>query len=259
VIAFRHSAFAASVTVLGVLGLAAGDFVAFWQPVPKGVPGRETLAYACAFICLTSGVALLWQRTAARAALVLFLSFASWMLLFRLPAIFHAPTAAVSYESWGECAVMVAAAWVLYAWFAVDWDRQHFRFATGGQGVRVALWLYGLALIAFGVAHFAYVTDTAALVPAWLPARTALAYLTGCTYLLAGVAVLTGVWARPATMSAALQMGIITVLVWLPTVAAGHANVSQWSELLDSCALTAGAWVVAGCYGNTAPRAARGA
>ena len=112
------------------------------------------------------------------------------------------------------------------------------------------MWLYGLALIAFGVAHFAYVTDSAALVPAWLPARTAWVYVTGCTYLLAGVAVLTGVWARSATMLAALQMGIFTVLIWVPIVAAGHANVSEWSELLDSCALTAGAWVVAGRYGG---------
>ena len=250
--AFRNFPFAASLIAIGVLGLAAGDFVAFWQPVPTGVPAPETLAYTCAITCLVSGVALLWQRAAARAALVLLVGLALWMLMFRLPVIFHAPTAAVSYESWGECAVMVAAAWTLYVWFAADWDRQHFGFATGKQGKRMATWFFGVALIAFGVAHFAYVTETAALVPAWLPARVTWVYVTGCAYLLAGVAVLTSVWARPAAMLATLQMGIFTVLIWLPTVIAGHAAVPQWSEFLDSCAMTAGAWVVAGSYGGGA-------
>ena len=248
----RHVFFAASIIALGVLGLAASDFVAFWQPVPRGVPARETLAYACAIICLVSGVALLWQRTAARAARVLLLSFAAWMLLFRLPVIFHAPTAAVSYESWGECAVMLAGAWVLYAGSAVDWDRRHVGFATGDRGVRMARWFFGLALIAFGVAHFAYVKDTAALVPAWLPVHATWVYVTGCAYVLAGGAVLTGVWARPAASASALQMALFTVLIWLPIVFAGHADASQWSELLDSWALAAGAWVVAGSYGDAA-------
>ena len=255
--AIRRIFFAASIITLGVLGLATGDFVAFWQPVPRGVPARETLAYVCAIICLVSGVALLWQRTAARAARVLLVSFASWMLLFRLPIIFHAPTAAVSYESWGECAVMLAGAWVLYAGSAVDWDRRHVGFATGDRGVRIARWFFGLALIAFGVAHFAYVKDTAALVPAWLPAHAAWVYITGCAYVAASLAVLSGVWSRPAAVASTLQMGLFTALIWLPIVLAGHADASQWSELLDSWALTVGAWVVAGSYRKTAPLAAR--
>jgi hypothetical protein len=61
----------------------------------------------------------------------------------------------------------MAGAWVLYAWFAADWDRQRLGFVTGETGVRIARGLKGLALIAFGLSHFACVTDTAALVPSW--------------------------------------------------------------------------------------------
>src|SRR5215472_4702795 len=136
-----HAAFALTMIALGILGLIQGDFLQVWQ-VPKGLPGRELLAYVGACISLAFGLGLLWQRSAAFAARLLLAFFLLLTLLFKARFVLLQPTVEGTYQSLGENAVLVAGAWVLYAWFATDWDRQHLGFATGDGGVRIARVLY---------------------------------------------------------------------------------------------------------------------
>lgn len=252
-----HAAFAATIIALGIVGFTTGDFAGVWGGVPERLPARAALAYFSAFVALPCGLGLLWRRTAASAARVLLAYLVLWLLAFKAPFIFRAPMQEVSYQTCGETAAIAAAAWVLYTWFASDWDKRRLAFAAGDTGLRIARVLYGLALIAFGLSHFFYVQMTAPLVPSWLPSPVGWAYFTGGAYLAAGVAIIIGVFARLAASLVALQIALISLLVWPPIVASGHVGAFQWGEVVVTSVLTASAWVLAESYRGTPWFAAR--
>ena len=216
-----HFVFAILMIACGLVGFIESKFAPIWAPVAQATPARELLIYL-----------------------------ALWMLLFKVPFIIRAPFEEVSYQSNGENAVWVAAAWVLAIWFASDSEKQRFSFVFGDTGLRFARILYGLALIAFGFSHFFYVNMTTPLVPAYLPFHDAWASITGGAYLAAGMAIITGLLARLAAVLVALQIALITILVWAPMVAAGNIDAGHWQETVVSCVITAGAWVMSDSYRN---------
>jgi uncharacterized membrane protein len=243
-----HAVFAAVLIALGLLGFIHPEFVGVWQPVPRRWPAHEALALVCALVSLGSGLGLLRRRTAAPAAAALTVWLVLWILTVKASVIFAARGAVAGWDDAGETAVLIAAAWALFAASATEPRWRAPAFAVGDDGLRLARVLYAVTMIVFGVAHLAYVTFTGSLVPAWLPAHAAWVYLTGFAYIAAGAAMLAGVAARLAAALSALQMGLFTLLVWIPVAVSGHAGAPDWSETTISIALTAAGWVIADTY-----------
>src|SRR5215467_13237391 len=139
-----QAVFAVTMIGVGIIGLIKGNFTAVWQPVYK-VPASQVLAYLCALICVACGIGLLWQRTAALSARVFFAYLLLYLLVLGVPGLLHGFPVDV-YWSLSKTVVLLAAAWVLYVWFAADWDRQRSRFVAGEKGLRIARALYGTAI-----------------------------------------------------------------------------------------------------------------
>jgi uncharacterized membrane protein len=241
--------FAVTMIGLGIIGLIDRDFVPVWNPAPHVFAGGMLVSLA-SLISLAAGIGLLTRRMTGAAARLLLTTFLLWLLLFRLPNFLLVPAFAACWSVF-PITVMLSAALVLYVGFTTDWDRKHLSLVIGSNGLRIARALYGLSLIFFGTAHFIDVKDTLALIPHWLPGHLFWAYFTGCTFIAAGIAALTGLCARLAVTLSVLQLTLFLVLVWLPIVATGSGNPFQWSEAILNVALVAAGWVVADSYRGT--------
>ena len=242
--------FAATMIIIGIIGVASGNFAPIWQPVADNFPDRELLIYLCVLVSLVSGAGLIAARTARPAALLLFVYLCMWTALFKLPFILHEPLIEGSYQTFGENAVLIAAAWVIVVCAGEPSRARFIARLAAPSGLKIAYGLYGLALIAFGGSHFAYLNLTAPLVPAWLGAPVFWAYFTGCIYIVAGLAILSGLALRAGAFVAALQIALITFIVWGPMVVSGAMSAMHWTETVVSWALTCAALIIAASLGN---------
>ena len=240
--------FSISVASLGLLSLLFHDFNYVWQPVPAWVPGRVGLAIAAGGLLLALGVGMWFRRVAAEAALVMAAYLLLSCLLLHGPMAVAAPRQLLNWGALGEMAGFIAGGWILAIGLGADASRLRLHGVTDASGLRSARIVFGLGLLPFGLEHFRYVVYTASLVPAWLPARTAWAYATGVAHIAAGVAILLGIWPRRAANLWAAMIGLFTLLVWVPRLAAAPTLRSNWSEFLVSAGFAAAGWIVASSY-----------
>lgn len=239
-----HPLFAVGFAVVGAIGLGAHDFVLSQQPVPKGIPWRETLACLSGALLLATGAGLLITRTARLAALVLTAFVLLWVIVLQVPRVVAQPLNEGFWLGVGEDSTLVTGGWIVFCALA----------GRNDASVRTARALFGLALVPIGLSHFVYLKFAAELIPSWLPFREALTGFTGAAHIAAGVAIVFGIVPRLAATLEAVMESLFTLIVWLTAVINAPANREDWVNLFISTALSAAAWAVAESYGPVSVR-----
>jgi uncharacterized membrane protein len=240
--------FAASLAGLGLLSLLSGDFASSWQPVPAAVPWRAEMARVSGLVLLASGIGALWRRSAAVSALVLTVNVTVWLFVLHLPRVVMRPAVASLWLGFAETLAMVAGGLIVTASAPTSEFGRRFGLPAGDGIVRLARFWFAVALPVIGLSHFVYLKETTALVPAWLPNRSAIAYLTGAAHMSAGAGLLVRVIPRVAVLLEAAMISSFTLLVWVPRVGADPTSRTQWTALFASSVLTGAAWAVAGSF-----------
>jgi uncharacterized membrane protein YphA (DoxX/SURF4 family) len=245
-----HALFAVAAAGLAILSLAYRDFAPMWQALPASFPGRGIWVYACALLVLAASAGLCFSRTALPSVVTIGAYLAAWAVT-RVGPIVAKPLGVDSWYGLFEALGPLAAAWILYAMLRSPLHAPTTSSLAGERAVRVARVVFGLACVAYGVAHFAYAEYTASMVPAWLPGRMELAYVTGLGHIAAGIGVTLGILPRLAATLEAIMMSLFGVLVWMPSLWAqprpewATPPQNQGSEIVVTLLLAASAWIVA--------------
>jgi uncharacterized membrane protein len=239
-IAIGSHVFALGVMALAIFGLVIGDFIA-GQPVGEAFPERTVLAYAAAAFMLVAAVAIQWRRSAAWGAAALTVYYTLIVVILMNGRLWLKQYAGYGiYEGLAEQVAIAAAALIVYA------TNVPLNAALAARLKRVGRLVFGLCALVWGGAHFVYMNFTAPLVPKWLPpSQVFWGYATGVCFMLAGLALLTGVRARLAAILLTAMLAIFAVLIHTPTLIADHRKPFNWSESAINLALIGAAWVVA--------------
>jgi uncharacterized membrane protein YphA (DoxX/SURF4 family) len=242
--------YAAGSIAAGILDLIWGDFEAAHQPIQAlgdHIPGREIFAYIAAIWLIAGGAAILWQRTVragAWALAAIYFIFA----VFWLPRFYTAPHA-LGFRiplligllaGVAQQLILVAAAGIVHASLAMGDS------ALLSRAPLLVRCTFGLSSIGFGLGHLTGVREVAAMVPKWMPyGGNFWAILTGIAFVLAGVAVVSGILDVLAARLLALMLLVFSVLVLAPGPLAHPHNHVVWGSNAYNLAAVGAAWIFA--------------
>jgi len=89
-------------------------------------------------------------------------------------------------------------------------------------------------------------------IPAWLPGRPFLAYLTGLVLIATAALIAAGKRPRLAAISGGCFLSLWVLVLHLPKLASDPSSGREWTTLFETLELSAAAWILAGMLGNEA-------
>ncbi len=225
----------------GICALAFHDVSNWLQPKALAdVAHNAIYADGIGVIQILGGAAVLWSRTARTGALVLGVLYLVFSLTL-IPYIAGHPLVFAGYGNFGELFASVAGAMILYA--------------RTERMARIGYYAFALCVVSFGLYQIFGFSDTASLVPKWIPPGQAFwAVATTIAFLLAAIAMLTGWWALlAARLNTAMLVGF-GLLVWVPALLAQPRSFGDWTEFLQTLGIAASSWIVTDYLGQRGSR-----
>ena len=233
----------------GIMDFIWADFDASHQPIQAfgdHIPGVTILAYITAVWMIAAGLAILWRRSAragGAALVIIYFVFAIfWLprlytaphyLGFRIP-VFIGVTAGVGIEL-----IACAGGALVYASLAT-------RSSSWPRTILITRWIFALCAVNFGVNHLDAVADNLFFVPKSMPLGQAFwVILTGISFALAGLAILSGIQDVLAARLLALMFLAFNVFALPAFIFADPKNHAAWGGNAFNLALVGATWIFA--------------
>ncbi len=229
--------------ITGILDIIWGAFEASHQPIQalgEHIPFMHLFAYVAGVWLVVSGIAILSQRTeriGVAGSAIIYLAFAflgvprfytaTHMLGFRLGVLVYV------LFGIGQQLLLMSPALILCADALSDpvWRE---RAATAGR------WTLGLGPIVFGLLHLISPHVLARFVPHWVPFPVFWAVFAGVAFLLAGLAIVSGIQDVLAARLLGLMLLLFEAIVEIPPVfAQPHSQVAWGGAVYNVTALAA--------------------
>jgi hypothetical protein len=245
-------------TVLtGILDIAWGEFDASHQPINSlgmNLHTQHVLAYVAGLWLVAAGLAILWRRSArmgAAASATVYLIFVA-MYLLRCNAGIHAHGWRIGILSnafgLAQQLLLIAPAAIVFVSLAPPNSLLQLRTTIAAR------WLLGTPLFVFGLLHLVGIRVFASIVPQWMGFGYFWAGLTGIAFILAGVAICSGIKDVLAAKLLALMLLLFEGLVEIPPIFIRLHDQRTWGAAVYNLAAIGACWIVAEFLANSTDR-----
>jgi uncharacterized membrane protein len=233
----------------GIMDLVWGEFEPAHQPIQAWgdhIPGVTIFAYIAAVWLIAGGAAILWHESARFGAAALAILYGIFVL-FPLPRFYTAPYF-LGYRTAVYIGVLgsVCQQIILFVAAAILWESLTARGSLSQRAALIARWTFGLCSVDFGLAHLTAVQTVVPMIPKWMPlGGTFWVVLTGIAFVLAGLALISGVQDVLAANLLGLMLLVFSVLVLAPMIFPSPRDHVAWGANAYNLTAVGAAWIVA--------------
>ena len=246
---------------VGLLAIAVQQLIcADFRPVmvppsfPSWLPVRLVLTWLFSLFLIAACIAIVWNKNARRAALLI------GSVLFLLVVLFHFPYTIGLFSKelavWSDplkCLTLSGGAFVVAGSLpAGKAASSSHSFAEGL--IPLGKYFLAITMVVFGIEHFVYAGFVNLLVPAWIPAHSFFTYFAGIALIAAGVGIFINVKRRLAALLLGSMIFIWFLILHIPrAIADPHSgNGNEWTSVFEALAFSGIAFLLAGEPANTA-------
>jgi hypothetical protein len=233
----------------GILDLVWAEFDPGHQPLQAWgdhIPDVTIFACIAAVWLIAGGAAMLWQRSERFGAAALAILYGIF-IFFPLPRFYTAPHY-VGYNAAVYIGVLagVCQQIILCVAAAIVWKSLANRGALSPRADLLARWIFGLCSVDFGLTHLTGIRFANPFVPKWIPlGPTFWTVLTGIAFVLAGLAIISGVLDVLAAQLLGLMLLVFSILVLTPPIFASPHDHAAWGANAYNLTAVGAAWIVA--------------
>ena len=233
----------------GITDLIWGEFDPSDQPLQawgNHVPGATTFAYIAAIWLVVAGAALLWhgsRRFAAASLAVLYGIF----VLFPLPR-FYTALHFLGYHAAIYIGVLVEVCQeiILFIAAVVVWKSVSGPDSLSHTATLIPRLTFGLCSVVFGLGHLTAIKSVAPMIPQWIPlGPTFWAVITGIAFVMAGLAIVSGVLDVLATRLLGLMLLVFSALALAPLIFASPRAHASWGANAYNLTAVGATWIIA--------------
>jgi uncharacterized membrane protein len=232
----------------GILDLVWAEFDPSHQPLQAWgdhIPGVTIFAYIAAVWLVAGGAAMLWHRSERFGAAALAILYGIF-ILFPLPRFYTAPHY-VGYSAAVYIGVLsdVCQQIILCVAATIVWELAA-HVSMSQRADLLARWIFGFCSVDFGLTHLTGIRFANPFVPKWMPlGATFWTVLTGIAFVLAGLAIISGVRGVLAARLLGLMLLIFSALVLTPPIFASPHDHAAWGANAYNLTAVGASWIVA--------------